>query len=213
MEARPEIAVVSLVHHDTPSGTLNPVKEIGEVVRRHGAVLLVDAVSSWAGMDVHPEDCGADLFVTGPGKCLGGPPGITLCAVSERAWQKMEANPDHPTASILSYTDWREAWRHDKPFPFTPSVAEVNGLDGALDQYFDEGPEAVWRRHALTAEACRAGVKAMGCRLWANPEAIASPTTTAVRVPEGLDDRKSAPRPAPSTASSFRPAAARPWAS
>lgn len=187
-QKRPDIAVVSLVHHDTPSGTLNPAREIGAVVRKHGGLLLVDAVSSFAGMDIHPDDCAADIFVTGPGKCLGGPPGITLMGVSQRAWEHMEANPDKPTASILSLTDWKEAWRSDKPFPFTPSISEVNALDGALDEYLEEGPENVWRRHALTARACRAGIKAMGLQLWAAREEIAADTTTAVRVPEGLDD-------------------------
>ncbi|MGQ9367987.1 pyridoxamine--pyruvate transaminase [Azospirillum sp. ST 5-10] len=184
---RPDITVVAVCHHDTPSGTLNPVAEIGRIVAAHGAYLIVDAVSSFAGMDVHPGDCHADLFVTGPNKCLGCPPGLTLLAVSGRAWDKMKANPLAPRASMLSILDWEEAWRHDRPFPFTPSVAEVNALDAALDLYLEEGPEAVWRRHALTARACRAGVQAMGLRLWPAREAIASPTTTAVRVPEGID--------------------------
>jgi len=184
----PGVTIVSLVHHDTPSGTINPVAEIGEVVRRHGALFLVDAVSSFAGMKVHPDDCAADLFVTGPGKCLGGPPGLTIMAVSERAWAHMEGNPKRPTASVLSLTDWRQAWRRDAPFPFTPSIAEVNALDGALDQYLDEGPEQVWDRHARTARACRAGLKAMGLRLWPAREAIAADTTTAVRIPDGLAD-------------------------
>jgi pyridoxamine--pyruvate transaminase len=185
---RPDIKIVSVVHHDTPSGTLNPVKEIGQIVRKHNALMLVDAVSSWGGMDIHPEETCSDIFVTGPGKCLGGAPGLTIMAVNDRAWKHMEANPKAPRASVLSLLDWKEAWRHDKPFPFTPSVAEVNGLDGAIDQYLAEGPEAVWKRHALTAKACRAGIKAMGLSLWAAREEIASPTCTAVRVPDGLKD-------------------------
>lgn len=185
---RPDIKIVSVVHHDTPSGTLNPVKEIGRIVRDHDALMLVDAVSSFAGMDIHPDDCFADLFVTGPGKCLGGAPGLTVMAVNDRAWKHILANPKAPTASILSLADWKDAWRHDKPFPFTPSVAEVNALDAAIDQYEAEGPENVWARHALTARACRAGVKAMGLALWPAREEIASPTTTAVRIPDGVKD-------------------------
>jgi pyridoxamine--pyruvate transaminase len=100
----------------------------------------------------------------------------------------MEANPKAPRASVLSLLDWKDAWCKDRPFPFTPSVSEVNGLDAALDQYLDEGPEQVWHRHALTARACRAGIKSMGLALWAKSEAIASPTTTAVRIPEGFKD-------------------------
>jgi len=151
--------------------------------------MLVDAVSSFGGMDIHPEAVEADVFVTGPGKCLGGPPGLTMVGMSERAWRHIEANPKAPFASILSLKDWKEAWRHDRPFPFTPSVSDMNGLDGALDQYLGEGPEAVWARHALTARACRAGIQAMGLKLWAKSEAIASPTCTAVRLPAGVADQ------------------------
>lgn len=185
---RPDIRIVSVVHHDTPSGTLNPIKEIGRIVRDNGALMLVDAVSSWGGMDVHPDDSFADVFVTGPGKCLGGAPGLTIVAINERGWKHILANPKAPRASILSLADWKEAWSRDKPFPFTPSVAEVNGLDAAIDQYEAEGPRNVWARHDLTARACRAGVKAMGLSLWAAREEIASPSTTAVRIPHGLKD-------------------------
>lgn len=187
-KARPDIAVVSVCHHDTPSGTINPVAAIGEIVARYGAVMIVDAVSSFGGMDIDPEGCHGDLFVTGPNKCLGCPPGLSLLGVSPRAWAKMKANPDAPRASILSILDWENAWRADKPFPFTPSVSEVYGLDAALDLYLGEGPAAVWERHARTAAACRAGIAAMGLTIWPAREAIASPTTTAVRLPPGIDD-------------------------
>lgn len=187
LEGRPEIAVVSVVHHETPSGTLNPVDEIGAVCARHGALLIVDAVSSWGGMQASPDACHAAVYVTGPGKCLGCPPGLSLVAVSEAGWARMAANPGAPRGSALSLLDWRDAWRADRPFPFTPSVAEINGLDRALDLYLEEGPEAVWERHALTAAACRAGVQGLGLELWPVREAIASPTTTTVKLPAGID--------------------------
>ncbi|MBL09782.1 MAG: aminotransferase [Acidiferrobacteraceae bacterium] len=187
-EARKDIRIVSAVHHDTPSGTLNPMKEIGEIVKANGALLLVDAVSSWGGMDIHPKDCSADIFITSPSKCLGGAPGLTLMSVSDAAWDHIGQNSAAPFASILSLTDWRNAWQHDQPFPFTPSVAEINGLDAAIDNYLEEQPEKVWERHKKTADACRAGIKAMGCKLWATSEAIASPTTTAVAIPDGIKD-------------------------
>ena len=185
---RPDIKIVSVVHHDTPSGTINPVKEIGRIVAGHDALMIVDAVSSWGGMDIHPEDCHADIFVTGPNKCLGGAPGLTLLYVSDRAWRHMEQNDSAPRASMLSILDWREAWRSDQPFPFTPSVAEINGLDAALDHYLAEGPEKVWARHALTARSCRRGIVAMGLALWPARESIAADTVTAVRVPPGVED-------------------------
>src|ERR1700680_505481 len=188
LKARPDIRIVAVCHHDTPSGTINPVAEIGRIVAAHGAYLLVDAVSSFGGMDIGPDPCGADMFVTGPNKCLGCPPGLTLLGVTPRAWEKMKSNPDAPRDSILSILDWEHAWRRDRPFPFTPSVSEINGLDAALDLYLMEGPERVWARHALTAAACRAGVLAMGLRLWPADERTASPTATAVRIPAAIED-------------------------
>ena len=185
---RKDIGIVAVVHHDTPSGTVNPLREIGEIVRANDALLLVDAVSSWGGMNIHPEDCCADIFITGPSKCLGGAPGLTIMGVSERAWKHIENNPDAPFASALSLSDWKNAWQHDQPFPFTPSVAEMNGLDAAVDNYLDEGPENVWARHAKTARACRSGIQAMGCELWSANESIAADTTTAVRIPGGVED-------------------------
>ncbi|MBB3772593.1 pyridoxamine--pyruvate transaminase [Angulomicrobium tetraedrale] len=188
LAARPDVTVVALCHHDTPSGTINPVAEIGAVVKAHGALFLVDAVSSFGGMKVDAESAAIDLLVTGPNKCLGCPPGLTILGVSNRAWAKMKANPQAPRASILSILDWEDAWRADKPFPFTPSVAEINGLEAAIDLYLAEGPEKVWARHALTAKACRAGLKAMGLPIWPADESFASPTATAVRTPKGIDE-------------------------
>ncbi|GLS40831.1 aminotransferase [Mesorhizobium tianshanense] len=189
LKAHPEITIVSVCHHDTPSGTINPIDAIGALVSAHGAYLIVDAVSSFGGMKTHPQDCKADIYVTGPNKCLGAPPGLTMMGVSERAWGKMKANEAAPRASMLSIVDWEHAWSKDQQFPFTPSVAEMNGLDVALDLYLNEGAEAVWARHALTARAMRAGVAAMGLSIWAASDTIASPTTTAVRTPAGIDEK------------------------
>ncbi|WP_181703348.1 pyridoxamine--pyruvate transaminase [Chthonobacter albigriseus] len=188
LRQRPDVTIVAACHHDTPSGTVNPIDEIGAVVARHGALFLVDTVSSFGGMPVDAASCRADMFITGPNKCLGCPPALSILGVSERSWAKMAATATAPRDSILSILDWRDAWRADRPFPFTPSVAEVNGLEAALDLYIAEGPDAVWARHALTAKACRAGILAMGLSLWPREERFASPTCTAVRTPVGIDE-------------------------
>jgi len=189
LELHPEVTVVAGVHHETRAGTINPVEEIGAVVARHGALFLIDAVSSFAGMSIDAASSHCDMFICGPHKCLGCPPALSIIGVSERAWAKMRANPTAPRGSALSVLDWENAWRPEKPFPFTSSVAEIHALEAAIELYRAEGPERVWARHRVTARAFQAGVVAMGLRLWPGEARFASTTTTAVRVPEGVDKK------------------------
>ena len=189
LAGRPDITVVAVCHHDTPSGTLNPLAEIGRVARAHGACVIVDAVSSFGGMDVHPDAAEVDIFVTSAAKCLGATPGLTLIGINERAWDRIKANPDAPRASFLSLLDWELASEPGRPFPVTPSLAEFHGLDAALDLYLSEGPERVWARHARTAAATRAGLKALGLALWPKSEAIAAPSASVFRLPDGIGDK------------------------
>jgi pyridoxamine--pyruvate transaminase len=184
----PGITVVSMVHSETPSGTLNPVHEIGPVVRKHGAVSVVDCVSSWGGIELRPEEWELDLLVAGPQKCLGGPPGQSLMAISDRAWEAIDANPGAPKGSFLSITDYRDTWHTKGSFPFTPSVPEVNGVHAACKQLLEEGLDASIARHQRVFDACWAGVEAMGLRPWPVSKDIASACTTAITVPDGLTD-------------------------
>jgi pyridoxamine--pyruvate transaminase len=186
LKANPDARIIYLCHHETPSGTINPLNEIGRMVRARDGYVIVDAVSSFGGMDIHPEDSCSDIFVAAGQKCLGAAPGLALMSVSERAWRKIKSNPQAPSGSYLSILDWENAWSRDTRFPSNVSVPLVYALDAALDLYLAEGPEAVWARHALTGKVCRAGIHAMGLELWPVNEAIAAPMTTAVRIPKGV---------------------------
>jgi pyridoxamine---pyruvate transaminase len=187
LDTHPETELVSVVHSETPSGTLHDCSAIGPIARSHGAVTLVDAVSSVGGMPFEADAWQLDVCVTGPHKCLAGPPGLALVAVSDAAWRMIEANPGAPRASYLSLLDWRERWHGEGRFPFTPVVSEIPGLEAALDQVLAEGLEACFARHRRAAAACRAGVRAMGLELWPRTEDIAADCLTAIKVPEGLD--------------------------
>jgi pyridoxamine--pyruvate transaminase len=186
---RPDITVVSVVHCETPSGTINDLDAISAVAAEHDALLIVDAVSSFGGIRCDFTSWQADLVVTAPQKCLGGPPGLSLLHVSEAAWEHMAANPAAPRGSALSILDWRDAHLADRPFPFTPSVTDIYGLRACLEQYLGEGAEAVRRRHGAAARATQAGAEALGLSLWARDPAIRSDTITAVRMPDGVDER------------------------
>ena len=188
LRSHPGIAVVSVVHSETPSGTLNPVWDIGPIARAHGAVTIVDVVSSFGGIELRPEEWQLDLLVAGPQKCLGGPPGMSLLAISPEAWAAIEANPDAPRDSFLSLLDWRDKWHGEGRFPYTPSVSDLHGVLAAAGELLDEGLEASIARHERVFAACWAGVEAMGLRPWPVSRDIASACVTAVRVPDGLSD-------------------------
>ena len=189
MRVRPDITVVSVVHCETPTGTVNDLDAISAVAAEHDALLIVDAVSSFGGIRCDFTTWQAGLVVTAPQKCLGGTPGLSLLHVSEAAWARMEANPAAPRGSALSILDWRDAHLADRPFPFTPPVTDIYGLHSCLEQYLSEGAEAVLRRHQAAARAARAGAEALGLTLWARDPLVRSDTVTAVRMPDEIDEQ------------------------
>lgn len=188
LEEHPDVEVVAVVHCETPSGTLNPVEEIARVARAHDALTLVDCVSTLGGVPVETDEWGLDICVAGPQKCLAGPVAPTLVAVSDRAWTAIRANPQAPRGSYLSLLDWKERWLEGGMFPFTPLVSDIRALGVACDELLEGGLELSFARHELAARACRSGARAAGLELWPRSEAIASPTVTAIRLPEGLSD-------------------------
>lgn len=188
LDAHPEIDLVTVVHSETPSGTFCDVAAIGPIAREHGALALVDCVSSLGGMRLDTDDWQLDVCVAGAQKCLGGPPGMTMMSVSDAAWERIAANPAAPRSSYLSMLDWKEQWLENGRFPFTPSVGELHGVEAAVDELLEEGLDASIERHARAAAACRAGVRALGVDLWPRSDDIAADCVTAIAVPDGLTD-------------------------
>jgi pyridoxamine--pyruvate transaminase len=176
LDAHPLIRVLSVVHCETPSGTLNPVREIGLLCRERGVVTVVDCVASLGGIELRSEEWQLDLLVAGPQKCLGGPPGMSLMAVSPQAWAAIDANPAAPRDSFLSLLDWRDTWHLGGRFPYTPSVSDLNGVAAAAELMLAEGIDAVQARHERVAKACRAVSAQWAC-------ACGPPPTTSVPHP------------------------------
>jgi pyridoxamine--pyruvate transaminase len=187
LDEHPEIELLSVVHCETPSGTVNDCAKIGPIARARGVLTLVDCVASLGGMALDPDAWQLDVCVAGPQKCLAGPSGMSLVAVSAAAWAAIEGNPAAPRASFLSLLDWRDSWHGRGQFPYTPSGSEVYGVEAACDELLAEGLAASIARHATAARACRAGAAAMGLRLWAASPDIAAASVTAIAVPDGLD--------------------------
>jgi pyridoxamine---pyruvate transaminase len=188
LDENPGIELVTVVHSETPSGTVCDVSAIGPIAHARGALTLVDCVSSLGGIPFENDAWELDVCVAGPQKCLGGPPGMSLMTVSDAAWERIRSNPAAPRASFLSMLDWKEQWIDGDRFPYTPSVSDLNGVEAAVDELLEEGIEASVARHERSAAACRAGIRAMGLELWPRSDEIAAACVTAVTVPEGLTD-------------------------
>ncbi|MFJ8886479.1 pyridoxal-phosphate-dependent aminotransferase family protein [Streptomyces sp. NPDC102402] len=187
----PEIDFVSLVHAEAATGNTNPVGEIGEVVRAHGALFMVDAVASVAAEPLLVDAWGVDLCVIGAQKAMGGPAGVSAVSVSDRAWERMAANPKAPRQSYLSLLDWKARWIDGgrRALPHAPAQLEMLALDACLERIEADGPDSVMARHASAAAATRSGATALGGGLepYVHDARDAAPVATTLRTPAGVD--------------------------
>jgi len=190
LEREKDVGIATLVHCETPSGTLNPLEEIGKICREHDVVLVVDAVSSVGGVPVEVDRWGVDVCIVGSQKCLSAPPGIGVMSISKRAWEKIEERRGRVRGFYLNLLNWRDWWFEKRVFPYTHSVSLLYALDEACNMLLEEGLGNVFRRHGLVAEATREGIKAMGLKLFPRKEEYCSNTVTAVETPKGLNEEE-----------------------
>lgn len=175
--------MITAVHCETPSGTLNPLAELGALKEKHGVPLLyVDAVSSIGGTPVLADDWRIDLCLGGSQKCLSSVPDTAFLSVSGAAWEAVEAVG---YAGYDALKPFREVHRTGY-FPYTPNWHATAGLEAGADMILDEGLDACFRRHAAAASRCREGLVAAGIDLFPAEGAVPSPTVTAARLPASL---------------------------
>lgn len=174
--------MITAVHCDTPSATLNPLDGIGEIKRRHNVPLLyVDAVASLGGTPVHADAWGVDLVLGGSQKCLSAPPSLSILGVSEAAWLRIAQVGYQGYDALLPWRTVRSAGR----CPYTPYWHGLAALYAALQGLLAEGLDAVYCRHETVAHQCRTGLRAMGLTLWPSLDAVCAPTVTAAIIPTG----------------------------
>ncbi len=185
---RPEIQVAFATLSETSTGVVHDVQALAEVVRRHDAMLVVDAVSGLGAAECRQDEWGLDVVVTGSQKALMTPPGLGFVSASQRALDHAAQRPGG-----TYYFNWERTvaeLRKDAPAtPFTPAVSLLAGLDVALEMIEEEGLERVLARHDLLARAARAGVAGLGLDLFGDPDERAT-VVTAVELPDGIDGGK-----------------------
>lgn len=182
LKANPDAKAVYLTHSETSTGAATDVKTLSQVIREHSrALVCVDGITAIGAHELRFDDWGIDVCVTGSQKGLMIPPGLAFVALSKRAIAAMD------TSTIPKfYLDLRAALKaHGKnDTPWTPAASLIVGLDSSLELLRAEGIENVWRRHERMARAVRAGVQAMGLRLFSEHPSYA---VTPVWVPQGIE--------------------------
>jgi serine---pyruvate transaminase len=183
LEAVAPVSLVFLVHSETSTGVVADVRALAAVAREHGALSVVDAVSSLGAVPLDMDEWGLDVVVSGAQKALMTPPGLATAAVADHVWERVAT-----ATAPRFYFDWERARAAQAKLDsaFTPAVSLVVALDVALGLLLDAGLEAAFERHTRLGRGCRAGIKAMGLELF-SPDEDRSAVVTAARMPDGYE--------------------------
>lgn len=184
LKDHPDAKVVYTTHSETSTGTVNDIQAIAAVVKKTGAILVTDGITSVGVMEVRPDDWGIDVVVSGSQKGFMLPPGLGFITVSDKAWKRAEA-----VGTRCYYFDLQAAKKNlaDSTTPWTTPTHLILGLRAALALILEDGLENMWARSARLAEATRQAVQAMGLELFS---ARPANSVTAVKAPQGIDGEK-----------------------
>ncbi len=182
-----KVKLVAAVHAETSTGILQPLKGLSTLAEEHGALFMVDAVTSLGGSEVTVDRLGIDYCYSATQKCLGCPPGLSPAALSPRGHDIVKTREHKPSSWYLDLGLIANYWGFDHVYHHTAPVSALLGLREGLRMIFEEGLEARYERHERNAAALRAGLEALGLDLVA-PEDYRLAQITPVRIPDGIDD-------------------------
>lgn len=185
LQEHPRTKVLAIVHAETSTGAHQPLEEISAMVHEAGALVLVDAVTSMAGMELLVDRWRIDAIYSGTQKCLSAPPGLSPVSFSPAALEAVDRRTSGVQSWYLDVGMLRQYWGEERVYHHTAPVNMTYALHEALRMVLEEGVEERIARHRLNHEALRAGLEAMGLRLIPRHSLT---TLTAVHVPEGVDD-------------------------
>lgn len=178
-----EIKIVTLTHSETSTGAKNDIKTLCSIIKEHGAISVVDGVTSVGCMEIKMDEWGIDVLVSGSQKGFMIPPGLSFLAASDKAWKVYE-QCQHPSF----YFDWgahKKAVQGDTT-PYTPAVNLIVALQQALRLMKKEGLENIYARHKKLAVTLRKAVREMGLELFVKEDKNASYAITSIYPPRGI---------------------------
>ena len=180
--------IVAVVHAETSTGVKNPVPEIGQLVKGSDTLFLVDAVTSFGGMEIQLDDWGIDVLYSGTQKCLSCPPGLAPVSFSDRAVAAVKARKNKVPNWYLDLTMIINYWEGaTRAYHHTAPVNMLYGLYQALQLILEEGETSVYQRHMDNHLRLVEGLKTLGMEMLVAP-ACRLPMLNSVHIPEKADD-------------------------
>jgi len=182
LEHHPEISHVAVVHHETTTGLLNPLRAIGELVARHRRSLVVDAMSSFVGEPLDVKGDRIEFLVSSANKCLQAMPGLSFVIGRRSA---LEALQGRRPRSVYLDLGTQFALQEGDDTPFTPAIQLFFALRQALRELRAETVAARQHRYRGCARRLREGMEALGFEILVPPQHRSS-TLTTFRLPKGV---------------------------
>ncbi len=181
--------IIAVVHAETSTGAVSPLKDLSAVGREVGALFLVDCVTSLGGMSVAADENSIDAAYSGTQKCISCPPGLSPITFSQAALDKLHARKSPVVSWYLDMSLVGSYWGAERKYHHTAPVNMIYALREALRMIAEEGLENRFARHRLNHRALAAGIEAMGLEMLV-PEAERLPMLNTIKIPEGADDAK-----------------------
>ena len=184
----PKPKVVALVHAETSTGALQPLQEISDLVHNAGGLLMVDAVTSYCGVELQVDKWGIDAIYTGTQKCLSAPPGLSPVSFSDRALQALDNRKTKVQSWFLDLTLVKNYWAGAKrAYHHTAPVSSIFALRESLRLVLEEGLENRWKRHQEVHQVLKTKLENLGFRYLVE-EQYRLPNLNSVYLPEGNDE-------------------------
>lgn len=181
--------VLAFVHAETSTGVRSDAATLCGLARRHGALSVVDCVTSLGGIVVDAAAWDADILYSGTQKCLSAPPGLSPIAISKRAQAAITGRKEKVRNWLLDFNLLMAYWGGDggRTYHHTAPINALYGLHESLVVLFEEGLQASTVRHARMHEALVAGLEAAGLKMLVDPR-YRLPQLNTVLVPDGVDE-------------------------
>ena len=178
-----EIKFVTLTHNETSTGVTNNLKTLNEIIQEHGAISVVDGVTSVGAIQLKMDEWKIDVVVSGSQKGFMIPPGLAFLACSKKAWKAYE-NCKNPSF-YFNFGAYKKS-AAENTTPYTPNVSLIMALRETLKMMKEEGLENIFNRHAKLAAGLRSAVRSMGLKLFVEDDSIASNAITSILPPDGI---------------------------